>query len=79
MSQPCLDELLFSMKAIVRRNIGNFAGDFAKSILRQSKRADWTPTPKQLALMRRLVFEHYTGGAQSDDLDVIEREERQRA
>ena len=39
---------------------------FAKSVLRQSRRRGWEPTPKQLAMMRRLVAELFENGRRSN-------------
>lgn len=63
------DECLHWLPTIARTETNDWARAFAYSILKQSKRRGWKPSPKQLALMRRLVSELF---AQDDDLTLIE-------
>lgn len=53
-----LSELLWWMRSIAGKGPTEWARGFARSMLRNGKRADWRPTPKQDRLMRRLVSEH---------------------
>ncbi|WP_299129586.1 hypothetical protein [uncultured Amaricoccus sp.] len=64
-----VDECLHWLPTIARAAKNDWARDFARSIRAQSRRKGWNPTPKQLALMRRLVSELF---AQDDDLILIE-------
>jgi hypothetical protein len=52
----CIDELIYYMPTVARAG-DSWARGFAASVLRQAKRRTWRPTPKQEALMRRLVDE----------------------
>lgn len=63
------DECLHWLPTIARTATDDWACGFAYSILKQSKRRGWQPSPKQLALMRRLVSELFS---QDDDLILIE-------
>ena len=65
-----LERHLFHMPAIASRSSG-WARDFASSIIGQSKRRGWKPSPKQAAMMRRLVAELFTE-KQEGELVVIE-------
>ena len=71
MTQRCLDDLISQMPAIIRHSQSEWAKGFAGSILRQAKRPSWRPTPKQHAIMQRLVSDLFTG-ADAGDVDLIE-------
>jgi hypothetical protein len=72
MTRRELDEILFRWPGILRGVIARGADDwaigFAKSIAKQGKRASWTPSARQAAIMRRLVAEHET----ATDPELIE-------
>ncbi|GGH53194.1 hypothetical protein GVY41_09120 [Frigidibacter albus] len=51
-----VDRLLFRWGRVVRDAEG-WARGFALSIQRARKKPGWTPTPKQLAVMQRMVAE----------------------
>ncbi len=46
-----------------------WARNFTASILKQSKRRNWNPSPKQAGIMRRLVSELFT---ENDEMELIE-------
>lgn len=71
-----LSELLWWMKSLAGKAPSEWARNFARSMLRQGKRPDWEPTPKQLRIMRQLVTEHLGGlnATEADDLQLIEME-----
>lgn len=64
MTRRELDEILFRWPGLLRTLIAKGADDwaigFAKSIAKQGKRANWTPSARQAVIMRRLVAEHGT-------------------
>ena len=78
MQQRSLDELLHHMKALSRLVDNDWEVNFARSTLRQAKRPNWRPSDKQFFIMQRMVSEMFVrGGAQeSDNLDLIDREDR---
>lgn len=61
MNQRELDELMFcDWPRVVQRALRDgdaWAKGFALSIRKQAKKPDWRPSPKQAALMRRMVAE----------------------
>jgi hypothetical protein len=65
-SLPPVDELLWSWPTVCKSASNEWARCFALSIAKQSKRRNWTPTPKQHALMHRMVTSLY---AQRGDFD----------
>ena len=69
--QRTTDECLHHMPAVARLASDEWARGFASSILRQSRRKGWNPTPKQLGMMRRMVAELFQLSG-DDDLIVIE-------
>lgn len=68
MSRP-IEVLLHHMPTIADRAENAWARDFSRSILRQSKRRHWNPSPKQREIMDRLVNELF---GQEEELIVIE-------
>lgn len=68
-----VDELLFAWPAVCRLAEDEWAKGFAASIAKQSRRKTWKPSPKQHAMMARMVSELYQhrGG----DFDLIDCEE----
>ena len=64
-----VDECLHWLPTIARRSTSDWARGFAQSVLAQSRRRNWKPSPKQLTLMRRLASELF---AEDDDLILIE-------
>ncbi|MDP5307574.1 hypothetical protein [Paracoccus spongiarum] len=68
-----IDELLWSWPTVCKAATNDWARGFALSIAKHSKRRNWTPSPKQHALMNRLVAELYRHrGDFDDDFEVIE-------
>lgn len=68
---PEIDRLLFRWGEVIRGAEG-WARGFALSIQRARQKHGWTPSPKQLALMRRMVSELPKAGAGAE-LILIER------
>ncbi|MEM9966476.1 MAG: hypothetical protein AAF755_00100 [Pseudomonadota bacterium] len=70
---PCdIERLLHHMPAVACQAENEWAGGFAKSIIKQSRRRHWKPTPKQLSIMQRLVADLFSHGVVADDLEVLE-------
>ena len=68
-----LEELLFWWPSITRKATEEWAKGFCQSVAKQSKRHNWAPSEKQLALMRRMHSDHFTAHAcGDDDLTLIE-------
>lgn len=68
-ARPSVDELLWSWPSVCKAVKDEWAKGFALSIAKHAKRRNWTPTPKQYAMMHRLVADLYeTRG----DFDLIE-------
>ena len=69
-----LERLIHHMPAVASRASSDWAANFAKSIMRQSRRKGWSPSPKQLSIMRELVSDLFRGDGneEGDDLQVIE-------
>lgn len=58
-----LQRLLFHWPAVVASAPKGWAADFAKSIMGQSRRHGWQPSPKQREIMSRMVAELFSEGA----------------
>lgn len=69
MSHRTVEELLFHMPTVARRSQNDWASNFARSIIKQSKRRNWRPSSKQTGIMRRLVGELFQ---EIEDIEVIE-------
>lgn len=67
-----VDHLLFRWGQVIADAQG-WARDFALSIQRARKKPGWTPTPKQLAVMQRMVAELPISG-HPEVSDLIERD-----
>lgn len=69
-----VDELLWSWPTVCRMATNEWAKGFALSIMKQSKRRNWNPSPKQHALMNNMVNELYQhrGDFDGGDCEVIE-------
>lgn len=59
---PEVDQLLFSWGRVIAEASGKMRG-FALSIQKARQRPGWMPSPKQLALMRRLAGDAAVGPA----------------
>lgn len=68
---PDVDRLLFSWGRVIADASGWTRG-FALSIQRDRKKPGWSPSPKQLSVMQRLVAELPQSRA-DEDMDLIER------
>lgn len=68
---PEVDRLLFSWGRVIQGATGWTRG-FALSIQRDRKKANWTPSARQLSVMRRLVAELPATCEPDDDPDLIE-------
>lgn len=71
-SQPSVDELLWSWPSVCKAATNDWAKAFAMSILRQSKRRGWMPSPKQYAMMKRFVADLYRHRGDFDGVDEFE-------
>lgn len=71
---PEIERLTYHMKTVARDAENIFASGFARSILRQSKKPGWTPSPKQMSVMQALVADLFAYGdvEEREDLIVIE-------
>ncbi|MEY8837815.1 hypothetical protein AB9K41_02115 [Cribrihabitans sp. XS_ASV171] len=68
-----IERLLHHMPTVARLAETEWPRNFAASILRQSNRRGWKPSPKQLSLMRRLVSDLFAHtGNEGGDYSVIE-------
>lgn len=70
MNRP-IEVLLHHLPGVVAKAENDWAREFAKSILRQSRRRSWRPSPKQIGIMQRLVSELLR---ETEDFIVIEDE-----
>jgi hypothetical protein len=61
-----VDEQVWHLRIIVRGD--GWAAGFAKSVIRQARRRDWRPSPKQDSVIRRLIAEML----EPDDGQVLE-------
>lgn len=68
-AERSIDECLHWLPTVASSASDEWAQGFAKSILGQSRRRNWKPTPKQLATMRRMVAKLF---AQDEDFVLIE-------
>lgn len=69
------DECLYWFPTIAKTATNEWAQNFAHSVMAQSRRRGWKPTPKQLTMMRRMVSELFTTMRDDDgddDLPLIE-------
>ncbi len=64
------EELIFYMRIIAGGRGCKWETNFARSVLRQSRKPGWDPSPKKRSLMERMVSELITYG--DDNGDVIE-------
>lgn len=67
-----VDRLLFQWRRVIA-NAQGWARGFALSIQRDRKKPGWMPSPKQLAMMRRMVAELPAWGTE-ELADLIERD-----
>lgn len=65
-----LDFMLFRLGETLRSGfLSEWERGFVRSILRHAKRPAWTPTPKQLRMMKRVLRD-----ARADDRPMIEED-----
>lgn len=78
LEQRSVDEL-FAVWGLVQRAAKEspdpWVQGFVADIAKRRRWRNWKPTPKQLAMMRRLAAQVF----EPDDFEVIEREESRRA
>ncbi|KZX94487.1 MULTISPECIES: hypothetical protein [unclassified Sulfitobacter] len=68
-----IERLLHHLPTVAQLAEEPWVEGFAKSVLKQSRRRGWSPSPRQLPVMRQLVnalFTRTDGGA--DDIQMIE-------
>ena len=66
------EECLFHWNLVIKAATDEWAKNFAKSIMKQSRRRGWQPTAKQLARMRVMVSDLFVRSAADDELSLIE-------
>lgn len=71
-----LEEIAFYWGQVLRASPEGFERNFARSIARQLKRPDWTPSPKQERIMHRMVADLFEPKA---EFSLIEDERGVRA
>jgi hypothetical protein len=73
-----IEELLFYMTTVAKQASSEWEANFARSILKQSKRPTWNPSEKQLWTMRRMVSDLFlpNGVNANDDIDLIDTGDR---
>jgi len=69
--QP-VEEILWSWPTVMKVAKDEWTRNFAKSIARQSRRRGWKPTPRQHALMSKIVADIYRRDDPDEDLPLIE-------
>ncbi len=70
-----VERLLFHWPVVMQQADSDFTRGFSASIAKASRRRGWTPSPKQLPIMRELVRDLFTqdpGHDQEDDFALIE-------
>lgn len=67
-----LERLIHYMPTIAQRSENEWARGFAQSIVRQSRRRAWRPSPKQMSMMKKLVTDLFSHGYEGGDFDLIE-------
>lgn len=67
-----VERLLFHMPHVAEAAQTEWARGFAKSITKQARRKGWSPSGKQVAVMRELVSDLFAYGAFDMDGEVIE-------
>ena len=68
MNRP-VEVLIHHMPTVARGAKSDWARNFAQSVMRQSRMRNWTPTPKQLGVMQRMVGDLFN---EDDEFSVIE-------
>jgi hypothetical protein len=53
-----VESLVYWLEPVACRATNDWTRTFARSVLRQSRRRGWKPSPKQEAIMHRLLSEH---------------------
>ncbi|MEM6410694.1 MAG: hypothetical protein AAF683_04110 [Pseudomonadota bacterium] len=56
-----LERMMFHWPSVIARADDPWARGFAASIARQARNPNWHPSPKQAAMMRRLVQQVFEG------------------
>ena len=68
-----IDRLLHHMPSVAAYGENEWAAGFAHSVLGQSRRKSWQPSPKQLSVMRRLVSDLFAHASDEDgEIHLIE-------
>lgn len=67
-----IERLLFHLATVARIATNDRTKGFAQSITRQSYRRGWTPSAKQLPVMRELVSNLFNSGDGDDEFEVID-------
>jgi hypothetical protein len=70
-----IERLVYHMPTVAELAENDWSRGFALSIRKNSRRHNWRPSDKQLAMMRKLVselFTHIRNNDQEDDFSLIE-------
>lgn len=68
-----LERLLHHMPTVAEKATNEWTANFARSIVRQSRRRGWRPSAKQLPIIRQLVADLFVNdGNEEGDFEVIE-------
>ena len=72
-SQSDIDRLVYHMSTVAEHTTGEWARNFARSIIRQSRRRNWKPSSKQVEIMRKLVADVFAQNPdEPGDISVLE-------
>jgi hypothetical protein len=64
-----VERLLFHWPVVMQQATTDFTRGFSASIAKASRRRGWTPSPKQLPIMRELVRDLFTCAPDQDEED----------
>ena len=68
-----IERLLHHMPVVGQRAGNTWANGFALSVVKQARRRNWKPSPKQLSMMRSLVSDLFAHAGEDDgDFNPIE-------
>ena len=67
-----IERLLHHMPTVAQTAKNDWTKGFAQSVVKQARRKGWSPSGKQLAVMRELVSDLFAHGAFDMDGEVIE-------
>lgn len=62
-----VERLLHHMPSVAIHATNTWAKGFAQSVVKQARRKNWTPSPKQLSIMRGLVSDLFAYGRDDEE------------